>query len=135
MYDVERLLSQIPSLRHLTVVTRSFDAMDGSRWEVLIKTKLLSLNKFEFYMSSRCCLSAMENVEPMFNEVTARFRTPFWTEEKRWLVVCHLFRTPREAEMCTSPICTSWYSQVFDPNMKTVCNFERENQHSTLSND
>jgi hypothetical protein len=124
MDELQSLFSQTPSLRHLKIVSRSFDMINGSRWEQLIKSQLPALKKLQFYTSLSRCLSENEMILP--------FRAPFWTEEKRWLVICNVFPTRGEAEMYTLPICISHYTQVPDQKMKTISNFEREDQHSTV---
>jgi hypothetical protein len=60
------------------------------------------------------------------------FRTPFWTKEKQWLVICNVLSTRSQVEMYTSPICTLFLPRLFDPNVKTISNFERENQDSPV---
>ena len=75
--DFQRLLSQTPSLRHLKLIHPSRDLINGSRWEDLIKTKLLFLNKFEFYARFSCRGLDEENPESVSNELMVSFRTPF----------------------------------------------------------
>jgi hypothetical protein len=131
--ELQSAFSHTSSLRHLKIITSSHDLINGSRWEQLIKTQLLFLNKFEFYARSDCCSPEENNPEVVLNEMIAPFRTPFWTEEKRWLVICNIFPTRREAEAYTSPICVSQYSHIADSKtMTTISNFKRENQHSTM---
>ena len=132
MNEVRSVLSQTPSLLYLKIVTPSSDMTCGSRWEVLIKTKLPSLNKFEFYTSVSYFRSEKDTVEAMSTRMIAPFRTPFWTGEKRWLVICNFFPTREVLEMYTSPICTSHYSHVSDPKTKTICNFENGDQPSSM---
>jgi hypothetical protein len=66
------------------------------------------------------------------DEMMAPYRTPFWTEAKRWLVICNFFPTTGSVEMYTSPICISSYNHLFDPRTMTISNFERGDQHSTV---
>ena len=131
MNQVQSILSQTPSLRHLKIVTRSLDMVDGSRWEELIKSKLPFLNKFEYYSRFFFGRPAEETEEAVPNELIVPFCTPFWTKEKRWLVTCNIFPTKEAVEIYTSPICVLCYIHVFDPKMKTISNFEGENPHST----
>jgi hypothetical protein len=131
--NINELLSAVSntrSLRHLKIVTSSLDIINGSRWEELIKTELPALNKFEFYTRGVRCRSEKETAESLLNETIFPFRMPFWTEEKRWLVICDFFPTEEKLEMYTSPICTSCSVHLPDPTMHTICNFEREkDQH------
>jgi hypothetical protein len=132
MDELQSLLSQTPSLRHLKVVIRSHDVIDGSRWEEIAKSQLHALNTLEFYTRFSRCLSTNESAGSVLNEMIVPFRTPFWTEEKRWSVICHVFPTRETIEIYTSPICTSHYTHVSHQNMKTISNFERHDQHSTM---
>ena len=132
MDKVESILSQMPSLRHLKIITDSLDTMDGCRWEEMIKIQLPFLNKFEFYTRSFLCRSTEKMLKSILNEMIVPFSTSFWTEEKRWLVICNYFSTTGEPEIYTSPICISNYSHVFDSKTMTISNFEREDQHSTV---
>ena len=132
MDELQSLFSQTPSLRHLKVVIRSHDMTDGSRWEEIIKSQLPELNKLEFYTNFSHCLSENESAESLLNEMIVPFRSPSWTEEKRWRVICNVFPTDEKLEIYTSPICTSQYTQVFDPKTMSISNFERETQYSTV---
>ena len=132
MDAVHSLLSQVPYLRHFKLVTYPFYMMETFGWEELIKTKLLFLNKFEFYTRFFYDQSMGKTGKCPPNELIALFKTPFWTEEKRWLVVCNFFSTSTEAEIYTSPICMSSYAHVSDPRTITISNFEKEDQHSPM---
>ena len=72
----------------------------------------------------------MEKSAP--NEMIAPFCTPFWTEEKRWWVICNIFPATEEAEIYTPPICIAHYTHVLDPETMTMCNFVREDQQATV---
>jgi hypothetical protein len=76
------LVSRTPSLHHLKIIISSSDMIDGSRWEQLIKTKLLFLSRFEFYTRSPRPRSKKETEESVLNEIIAPFLKLFWTEEK-----------------------------------------------------
>lgn len=84
---MEGFLSQFHHLRHLEIQTEGLlDLFDGYRWAVLA----VQLHTFRFqffykylYLPSRDILSS--------------FNTPFWLEEKHWLVACRrtcLFSVP-----------------------------------------
>ena len=132
MIQVQSLLSRMPSLRHIKIVTSSADMTSGSRWEELIKSKLPTLNKFEFYTRFLCYRSKEEMEKSAPNEMIAPFCTPFWTEEKQWWVICNIFPATEEAEIYTPPICISHYTHVLDPETMTMCNFVREDQQATV---
>ena len=131
MDELRSLLSQTPFLRHLKIVTTSPDTIDGSQWEELIKSKLPFLNKFEFYIRFYPDRSMGQTEESMLNALIVPFRTPFWTEEKRWLVTCNSFPAYKKADLYTSPICIPAYTHVPDPKTMTISNFDRENPQST----
>ena len=132
MTQMQSILSETPSLRHLAIVTRSRYMIDGSRWEEIIKTKLPFLQKFEFYTRFSRYRPRDETEKSVFNEMITPFCSPFWTEEKRWLVTCNFFPTARAVEIYTSPIYISAYRHTSDPKMKAISNFERKDQHSTV---
>ena len=108
--------------------------IDGSQWEDLIKNNLPFLERLEFYTSlSHGDLELDTGIWKLsLDEMIAPFCTSFWTEEKRWLVICNDFLTSERFEMYTSPICMSSYSHVSDPKTMTISNFERGGQHSTM---
>ena len=124
-------LSHTPFLRHLKIISASYHRIDGSRWEEMIRTNLLFLSRFDFYTRFYRRRSNEETVECVLNELMTPFRTPFWTEEKRWLVVCNVFPTRDIVDVYTSPICISSYAYLSDLTMKTITNLEREDQHLT----
>lgn len=132
MSQAELILSQMLSLRHLKIITRPSDVFNGSQWEELIKTKLPCLNKFEFYARFSRVHSKEKSIESMLNTIIAPYCTPFWTEEKRWQVICNFWPTIQEAEIYTSPICKPYYSHRSNPKMRTMCNFEKDNQPSSV---
>lgn len=82
--DFNLLIEPIPELRHLKLVTgvyRKFDSMfDGSYWQEIMQTKLLNLKKLELFIRHR----EDHRIEP----VIATFATPFWLNEKQWIVYC-----------------------------------------------
>ncbi|CAF3691677.1 unnamed protein product [Rotaria sp. Silwood1] len=101
--DIESFLSLLPMLTHLRLIgqTPFTDTLlfDGSRWENFIQTKLLLLNKFEFWFT---CY-ALDNQDcPTVESLIVPFRTPFWLELKHWFVKCdyeynrkfHLYSIP-----------------------------------------
>jgi hypothetical protein len=96
--------------------------MDLSQLEDLIDPKLPFLNKFEFYTRSVHAVSEKETAESALDEMIAPFRTPFWTEEKRWLIICNFFPTRERLEMHTSPMFTSFYNHISDPQTMTISN-------------
>ncbi|CAF4050298.1 unnamed protein product [Rotaria magnacalcarata] len=84
--QLELLISFTPALVHLKLNARErrrFDyVFDGLYWENFIRINLLSLKKFEicFHTETHAVNDLVELITP--------FRTPFWVEEKRWLIAC-----------------------------------------------
>ena len=113
---LESVLSLTPSLVHITIgvgkdcrremwrdwlnlneiVTWEVDAL---KWERLIRTKLLSLQKFQF-CDRMSVFQSINNRRTEVESLTASFRTPSWLEEKCWFVACDLIerRLPRSTE-------------------------------------
>ena len=132
MNAVESLLSQTPSLRHLKLTSYEDFVIDGSRWEQLIKTKLPALNNFEFYMDLYLSRLVDDTPKLVIDEIIAPFRSPFWIEEKRWLVTCSWSYTRETGEMYTSPICISKYTHLADSNTTTLSNYDLDAQHPMI---
>ncbi|CAM4831538.1 unnamed protein product [Rotaria magnacalcarata] len=82
--QLQSLISFTPTLIHLKLTAekcRRFNSVfDGSYWEDFIRNNLPSLKKFEIFF----CTGT--NGVDDFAQLITRFRTPFWVEEKRWLV-------------------------------------------------
>ncbi|CAF3479990.1 unnamed protein product [Rotaria socialis] len=96
MDKIESFLCLTPSLVHLRLEGSADDAIfNGSRWEKLIRTKLPSLNRFDF-----CFRSQNRRVI----ELSAiQFRTPFWLNEKHWPVNCVYDDIMEEVLLCSTP--------------------------------
>jgi hypothetical protein len=74
MNDIERMISNLPRLKHLELVGNfNKDVVDGQRWEMTVES--LVTFKFVFNLS----------VELESHDLDS-FRTSFWLEEKRWFV-------------------------------------------------
>ncbi|UJR16665.1 hypothetical protein I4U23_003565 [Adineta vaga] len=81
---LELFLSLTPLLTDLKLIGGN-DMLNGKRWEDFIQINLSHLNKFEFYFRER------RSVKPTINNlkfISNSFKTPFWTEYKKWFVVC-----------------------------------------------
>ncbi|CAF0982452.1 unnamed protein product [Rotaria sp. Silwood1] len=96
MDKIESFLYLTPSLVHLRLEGCADDAIfNGSRWETLIRTTLLSLSQFEFSFRSQNCRVV---------ELSAtQFRTPFWLNEKNWPVHCIYDYPKEEILLCSTP--------------------------------
>jgi hypothetical protein len=96
MDKIESLLSLTPSLIHLRLEGDADNAIfDSSRWEKLIRTKLLLLTHFEFcFRSQNYRIIELSAVE---------FRTPFWLDEKCWFVNFVYDASMEELLVCSTP--------------------------------
>ena len=131
MDDLFSLLSSTPSLRHLKIINKGRAFLNGYRWEELIKTKLPALNKFEFHISFDL-LHVANPLESDPNYYMKSFRTPFWTGEKRWAVICNFVPTTRVGQIYTSPICTSTYTYFPAETTTNLSNFGIDVWHPTV---
>jgi hypothetical protein len=86
--NLEELLSQSPRLVHLKLESRRaiLDSMfDGFYWEQFIRNTLPSLKTFQIFFSY---YFVDEDNPPNLHTLINPFRTPFWIQEKRWLITC-----------------------------------------------
>ena len=129
------LLSHTPSLTYLKITGARDSLIDGSRWEELIKTKLPALTKFEFHDISQQYRFEDEGAEGLLNEMIAPFRSPFWTEEKRWLVIGTWHPVDQIVEIYTALVCTPDYRPSWRPNTITMTNFDTQGRYYTKYED
>jgi hypothetical protein len=106
MNDIERMISNLPRLKHLELVGNfNKDVVDGQRWEM--KVKSLVTFKFQFDLL----------VELESHDLDS-FRTSFWLEEKRWFIAYtykSLFSVPYFAVTeADKNFCLPLYSTVPD---------------------
>jgi len=74
MNDIERMISNLPRLKHLELVGHfNKDVVDGQRWQ--LKAQSLATFKFNFKL-----------LLPLESHDLDSFRSSFWLEEKRWFV-------------------------------------------------
>ena len=110
--QIHSLLCSTPSLLWLKMNNYWYKVTHGSQWEHLIKTKLPLLKNFEFYvrLTLRPFIDAI--AESRLNRCIVSFCTPFWTEERRWLVTCNYLDVFEEIEIYTTPIWTDFYHRI-----------------------
>lgn len=86
--DLELMLTVTPflvDLRLYNLCKVKYDHnITGEYLEKLIKTMLPSLKRLEFFL----CTTAENQTKPALEAVMHSFQTPFWIEEKHWLVNC-----------------------------------------------
>ncbi|CAF1563275.1 unnamed protein product [Adineta ricciae] len=104
---VDELLSLTSSLNYLKIIftcNQMKSMPDGHYWEILIQSKLIQLNKFEFFFDQYKFIKPLEELESM----KSTFQTSFWVEHKQWFVVCEYEGTSLfYYRFYTLPICTS----------------------------
>ena len=122
------LFSHTPSLIYLKITGADKSLIDGSQWEELIKTKLPHLKQFEFHSISRGNPPALETV---LNQEIAPFRTPFWIEEKRWLVICIWHSSSGSIEIYTPLASSPDYLPFQYLREMTTTNFAGQGQYYT----
>jgi hypothetical protein len=132
---VRSLLSCTPSLTYLKITGTRKSMIDGFLWEDLITCKLPLLNKFEFHQISSRSRFAGETVETALSRVIAPFCTPFWTEEKRWLVICTWHGKEDSMEIYTPLVSTPDYLSAWQPTTLTVTNFDTQGEYYTNHED
>ena len=128
-------LSFTPCLHHLTIVNTGVNWLDASLWEEFIKSKLPALRNLQFYSNSYCRRSNGGTEDSMLNRLISPFRTPFWTEKKRWSIRCDWFITRQIIETCTNRICTRKKNYSSDSNIGTASNFATEDRQWIISTD
>jgi hypothetical protein len=88
MIDFELLLSLTPSLVVLKLIScrsKLVSILNGSDWSYLIQTKLFHLKTFQFFFS----YTLRQEINPEdLDLMIDQFRTPFWLQEKKWIITC-----------------------------------------------
>ncbi|CAF3172677.1 unnamed protein product [Rotaria sp. Silwood2] len=101
--DFELILSSIMSLRHLKVISKrqQFDSVfDASYWEQLASSKMLKLDKLEFFFAYQYHTNdRFINLESL----VAPFQAQFWVHIKRWFVTCAYAPESDEIWLYTTP--------------------------------
>ena len=123
------ILSLTPSLTYLKIICSPdpFDTIaDGSRWEKFIRTKLLSLQKFEFFFTN--IYNVYYNPRDI-RTLISRFQTPFWLEEKHWFVTCDYINYLNQVMLYTIPLCTTDFTFECEANQFSYSNLD------TMTND
>ena len=100
------LLSLTKSLVNLKLCTRRmrFGSIGDARsWETFIQTNLPFLKRFDFYFSSQLDQRGNEHLRAL---AITEFRTPFWLNDKRWLVSLEYNLTSSHVALHTAPLRT-----------------------------
>ena len=123
------LFSHALSLVYLKITGADKSLIDRSQWEKLIKTKLPHLKRFDFQRISRA--NSPATLETVLNQEIASFRTPFWIEEKRWLVICTWHSSSRSIEIYTPLVSSPDYLPFQHLRAMTTTNFAGQDQYYT----
>ena len=102
--ELHSLLSLTPSLVHLKVIIRTLsfaNIANGDLWQEFIQTKLLFLRQFEFVFTYN---TDPDLYNPAPDSIITSFRTPFWLNDKNWLVVCDYILSPFQVVLHTLPL-------------------------------
>ncbi|CAF1076684.1 unnamed protein product [Adineta ricciae] len=104
--DLESFLALTPALVYLKLIGGR-RMLNGKRWEEFIQVNLPHLENFRFYFrEARSRESTSQDLENTLN----LFKSPFWTEYKKWFVACqNLCRYQAFISICvySIPICIS----------------------------
>jgi hypothetical protein len=128
VFKLEQFLSLTPALIYLKVIGMAY-LIDSYRWEKILRIKLPSLDRFEFFFMS------WENVNYNFSDIQSLirpFQTSFWLENKQWMVNCDYIINPMEVMLYSIPICKPSF-QYHDPSNKISCsNFTKFHIDQTI---
>jgi hypothetical protein len=128
VFKLEQFLSLTPALIYLKVIGMAY-LIDSYRWEKILRIKLPSLDRFEFFFMS------WENVNYNFSDIQSLirpFQTSFWLENKQWMVNCDYIINPMEVMLYSIPICKPSV-QYHDPSNKISCsNFTKFHIDQTI---
>jgi len=119
------VLSLTPSLVHLQLISRRSrgdSIFDGYLWERFIQTKLPLLKKFEFFFTYSTYFTMRY---PSLDLIITPFRTPFWLNDKHWLVTCDYVVTSLEIVLHTIPLYTDDYKVVIRCDSLSLNNCHR----------
>lgn len=121
IFKLEQFLSLTPALTYLKVIGMAY-LMDSYRWEVIVRTKLPLLDKFEFFLQSWKDVSYnCSDIESLIRP----FQTSFWLKSKQWAVNCDYVLHPPEVMLYSVPICKSVF-QYHEPSNKISCSNSTE---------
>jgi hypothetical protein len=128
VFKLEQFLSLTPALIYLKVIGMAY-LIDSYRWEKILRIKLPSLDRFEFFFMS------WKNVNYNFSDIQSLirpFQTSFWLENKQWMVNCDYIINPMEVMLYSIPICKPSF-QYHDPSNKISCsNFTKFHIDQTI---
>ncbi|CAF4021774.1 unnamed protein product [Adineta steineri] len=113
--QLEYLLLLTPSLTELKLINSPLtpnSLINGSYWEIFIKTKLSSLIKFQFVFYQLVLRTYECNGDVELFIIP--FRTSFWLEEKQWFVNCQSIKSSHTIQLYSIPFSINSYDYNFD---------------------
>ncbi|CAF1025098.1 unnamed protein product [Adineta steineri] len=113
--QLEYLLLLTPSLTELKLINSPStpnSLINGSYWEIFIKTKLSSLIKFQFVFYQLVLRTYECNADVELFIIP--FRTSFWIEEKQWFVNCQSIKSSHTIQLYSIPFSINSYDYNFD---------------------
>ena len=130
IFKLEQFLSLTPTLIYLKVIGMAY-LIDSYRWEKVLRIKLPNVDTFEFFFTS------WKNVNYNYSDIELLirpFQTPFWLENKQWIVNCDYIINPTEVILYSIPICKSYF-QYHNPSNKISCsNFTETDTNAAMMN-
>ena len=120
--ELHFFLSLTPSLICLKIISRKSSCLslfDGNSWEQFIQSKLLHLRTLEFFFSHQ-----VSETTPVLSldSILPSFKTPFWLNKKRWLVISEYHITSSEITLFTVPRYTNDVERVIRCDSLSVDN-------------
>ncbi len=95
--------------------------LDGKRWEQFIEKNLPQLEKFEFYFYE---WKSTKQTQTDLELIIASFQTPFWIEQKKWLVICECHRIySYNIYLYSLPICKSSLRYETNSQKMSISNY------------
>ncbi|CAF1053538.1 unnamed protein product [Adineta ricciae] len=131
--QLEHFLSLSPSIIELKIInslSTPNSLIDGSKWKMLIKAKLLSLRLFHFvfYQVHLRIYQCDADVEVLIQP----FRSSFWLEDKQWFVKCQSIKSLHKVKLFTVPFPSTSYEYNCDPDPILLSTTPRKFNHSTI---
>ncbi|CAF0766860.1 unnamed protein product [Adineta steineri] len=133
--QLEYLLLLTPSLTELKLINSPLtpnSLINGSYWEIFIKTKLSSLIKFQFVFYQLVLRTYECNGDVELFIIP--FRTSFWLEEKRWFVNCQSIKSSHTIQLYSIPFSINSYDYNFDLGNILLSTSIKKLNHSFIMN-
>ncbi|CAF1356192.1 unnamed protein product [Adineta steineri] len=131
---IAQCVSFTPSLTYLKIIGDGnlFNtSFDGFEWEKLIRTKLHSIKKFEFFFIILTYSNyRARNIELLMES----FRTSFWLNELHCFITCDYITNSRKIMLYTLPICKTYFLYHIDSKKLSITNFTTRINQNDMNN-